>query len=44
MDLVGVDDELFPVYDIRSRKMMDKLPPEECKLSFSPQLNTSVSW
>lgn len=42
MDLVGEDDELFVVNDIRSRKVGEKLPAEEWKLSFPPQLNTSV--
>lgn len=42
MDLVGEDDELFGLNDIRSRKVVEKLSPEEWKLSFPPQLNTSV--
>lgn len=42
MELVGEDDELFGVNDIRSRKVVEKLPPEEWKLSFQPQLNTPV--
>lgn len=41
MDLVGEDDELFGVNDVRSRKVVEKLAPEEWKLSFPPQLNTS---
>lgn len=42
MDLVGEDDELFGLNDIRSRKVVEKLSPEEWKLSFPPKPNTSV--
>lgn len=43
MDLVGEEEEQFVVTDLRSRKAVEKLPPEERKLSVPPQLNTSVS-
>lgn len=45
MDLVGEDDELFAMNDNRSREVVEKLPSDEWKLSFPPQLDTSVvSW
>lgn len=37
VDVVGEDDELFAVNDNRSRKVVEKLPPEEWKISFSPR-------
>lgn len=42
MDLVGENDELFVRSDTRSREVVEKLSPDEWKLSFSSQMNASV--
>lgn len=42
MDLVCEDNELFKLNGIRSRNVVEKLPPEQWKHTFPQQPDTSV--